>query len=116
MNVTATASSRNSDLLKRLGVDQPADYKLPLEEGWAGGEPKYDVVFDPMSYKYEPLALDGARGVIAEDGHYVNILSSGWAVGAGGMEEVRVAKITISRAQEAVSLTRLRRPMASYRT
>ena len=86
MEVTATASSRNAEMLKGLGAKKPMDYDAPEGEGWDDGRPGYDVVFDPMSYMYEDRALRG-DAVLADDGHYVNIASSGWAVGEEGMED-----------------------------
>ena len=115
--VTTTASPRREVLLRSLGADEVIDYRpesliAPVEAGskasLAHGEAlldealsarlsragPFDIVLDPMSWKYEtpslaalgPSSSGGGRGADWSEVAYLNILSSDWALTAGGME------------------------------
>lgn len=82
MHVTATASGRNVDWLKSLGVDRVIDYtKEDFDTELSG----LDVILDPMSYKYEKRTF--ASMVLKKpSGHYLNILGSDFSLGKSGFE------------------------------
>ncbi|KAL3924098.1 MAG: hypothetical protein SGILL_001253 [Bacillariaceae sp.] len=73
MEVTTTASEMKSRLVKALGADHVIDYR---KEDFSTIVKDFDVVLDPMSWKYESLTLSQGKGILKKDGHYLNILSS----------------------------------------
>merc|ERR1712232_190042 len=70
--VTATASARNHELLQRLGASGCIDYST-TEWSRAFDAPP-DVIFDLMGGDDEIKALR----LLPRDGHYLNIMNSGW--------------------------------------
>jgi alcohol dehydrogenase len=79
--VDATCSE-SCPLVKALapdGVVKTIDYRVESATPARG----YDVVLDPMSWRHEAATLAVGAGVLKEgSGHYLNILSSDWALDA----------------------------------
>jgi alcohol dehydrogenase len=74
MEVTTTASPSNFKLVQALGADHVIDYHT---QDFSEIVKDYDVVLDPMSWKYEHLTLNQGKDVLKKNGgHYLNILSS----------------------------------------
>jgi alcohol dehydrogenase len=74
MKVSTTASHAKFKLVKALGADQVIDYHT---QDFSDIVTEYDVVLDPMSWKYEHLTLNEGKNVLKSNGHYLNVLSSG---------------------------------------
>jgi alcohol dehydrogenase len=73
MEVTTTASEMKTHLVRTLGADHVIDYR---KNDFSTIVQDFDVVLDPMSWKYESLTLNRGKNVLKRDGHYLNILSS----------------------------------------
>lgn len=73
--VSTTASSRNHKFLEELGADHCIDYNT---QDWAAAakelEQPPDIVFDLMGGDDEIKSLR----LLPRNGHYMNILNSGW--------------------------------------
>jgi alcohol dehydrogenase len=78
MDVTTTASKQKAEFLQRIGADHVIDYH---SEDFTETTDEYDVILDPMSWKYESLTLNQGKNVLKKNGHYLNLLSSGWVEG-----------------------------------
>jgi len=82
IEVSATASARNHALLRDLGAHGTlVDYTTTQFDEVLKD---MDVVLDTMSFRHEVRTLAG--GVMADDGHYLNIASSDWATASDGSE------------------------------
>ncbi|KAH7370987.1 hypothetical protein BKA66DRAFT_470407 [Pyrenochaeta sp. MPI-SDFR-AT-0127] len=69
--VAGTASGKNEEFLKGLGIDEVVDYtKLSVKEYIANGNKKFDVVFDCVGGK---SMLDGWNGV-TDTGAYISVV------------------------------------------
>ncbi|KAL3903614.1 MAG: hypothetical protein SGARI_005296 [Bacillariaceae sp.] len=73
MEVTTTASEMKTRLVEKLGADHVIDYR---QQDFSEIVKDFDVVLDPMSWKYEGLTLNQGKNVLKKDGHYLNIMSS----------------------------------------
>jgi alcohol dehydrogenase len=73
MNVSTTTSQPKFKLVKALGADHVIDYHT---QDFSEIVTDYDVVLDPMSWKYEHLTLNQGKNVLKKNGHYLNVLSS----------------------------------------
>ena len=78
MEVTVTASRQKTELVQAIGADHVIDYR---SENFTDIVKDYDVVLDPMSWKYESETLNQGNNILKKDGHYLNILSSGTVKG-----------------------------------
>lgn len=76
--VSATASGRNHEFLRDLGADHCIDYNT---QDWAAAAKKLapDTVFDLMGGDDEIRSLR----LLPRDGHYLNIMNSGWVTKFG---------------------------------
>lgn len=79
--VAGTASPKNANYLKELGVDEIIDYTKTSVEAWVGGRPekKFDLVFACVGGK---SMMDGWNGV-KDNGAYVSVVP-GFAEPEGG--------------------------------
>ena len=80
MFVATTASSPKAEFLKSLGADIVIDYR---EKNFAQEIQGYDAVLDTMSYLYEEMTLNKDSSVLANNGIYLNVLSSDWKLHNG---------------------------------
>lgn len=48
----------------------------------------YDAVLDTVSFSYEERTLGTGQRVLEEDGHYLNVMSSDWALEDGKEESI----------------------------
>ena len=66
--VTGVCSTSNLELVKSLGADQVIDY---TKQGYTGGSPEYDVVFDTVGKSTSSLS----ESYVKKNGHYLSVRS-----------------------------------------
>ena len=93
MYVATTASSKKASKVKSWGADVVIDYKT---QNFEEVIQDYDIVLDTMSWAYEQRTF-GSK-VLKRTGHYLNVLSSDWALSADTQEEVANGPVTFVNA------------------
>ena len=105
MEVEASCSPASAALVTSLGASRTIDYHNESALWGAASAQRYDVIFDPMSHRYEARTLQphfaaaapAAASILRRAGIYLGVMSSDWSLDAEG-EEVANDSSTMLRA------------------